>query len=107
MTHYYLIWIKDWLDGKETGLNPDGTFSKRIKRYFMDFHNSKCQKCGWGEKNQYTNKIPLEIHHVDGNHQNNKFENLELLCPNCHALTATTKGANRGNGRASRRKIKL
>lgn len=29
--------------------------------------------------------IPLELHHKDGNHYNNNIENLELLCPNCHA----------------------
>jgi hypothetical protein len=28
----------------------------------------KCSKCGWGECNPYTQKIPLEIHHRDGNY---------------------------------------
>ena len=37
--------------------------------------------------------------HIDGNSKNNKEENLTLLCPNCHSLTKTYKGANRGNGR--------
>ena len=31
-------------------------------------------------------EIPLELHHIDGNHYNNSFENLIILCPNCHAL---------------------
>jgi len=31
-------------------------------------------------------EIPLELHHIDGNHYNNSFENLMILCPNCHAL---------------------
>ena len=34
---------------------------------------------------------------------NNKEENLTLLCPNCHSLTPTAKGANKGNGRYYRR----
>lgn len=42
---------------------------------------------GWGEVNPYTNLVPLQIHHVDGNSTNNKEENLEVLCPNCHSLT--------------------
>ena len=25
-----------------------------------------------------------------------------LLCPNCHSLTSTYKGANKGNGRVGR-----
>ena len=31
--------------------------------------------------------IPLELNHKDGDHGNNSKDNLELLCPNCHALT--------------------
>lgn len=38
--------------------------------------------------------IPLEVHHKDGDKNNNKIENLELLCPNCHALTDNYKGKN-------------
>lgn len=34
---------------------------------------------------------------------NNKEENLLLLCPNCHSLTSTYKGANKGNGRPGRK----
>lgn len=28
----------------------------------------------------------FDVHHKDGNHKNNEFENLQLLCPNCHRL---------------------
>jgi len=31
--------------------------------------------------------VPLELNHKDGDHGNNSKGNLELLCPNCHALT--------------------
>ena len=43
--------------------------------------------------------MPLEIDHVNGNYADNSPANLRLLCPNCHALTPTFKGLNRGNGR--------
>lgn len=33
--------------------------------------------------------IPLELHHIDGNHHNNTSENVKLLCPNCHSQTKT------------------
>ena len=39
-------------------------------------------------------EIPLEIHHIDGNHKNNKLENLQILCPNCHSLTTNYRGKN-------------
>lgn len=42
----------------------------------MDKYSCKCQLCGWGKVNTYTEKIPLEIHHIDGNYRNNKEENL-------------------------------
>ena len=50
--------------------------------------------CGWGEKNPFTNLIPLEVHHKDGNHENNLEENLQLLCPNCHAQTENYRTRN-------------
>lgn len=58
-----------------------------VRRYMLEKYNYKCSKCGWGEVNPYTNLVPLQIHHVDGNSTNNKEENLEVLCPNCHSLT--------------------
>ena len=40
--------------------------------------------------------IPLELEHRDGDHCNNELSNLECLCPNCHALTPTYRGKNKG-----------
>lgn len=47
----------------------------------------KCFSCGWNERRN-NGACPLEIHHVDGNRNNWAWDNLELLCPNCHSLTA-------------------
>ena len=66
--------------------------------------NCKCELCGWGEINPYSQTIPLEIDHIDGDYYNNVEENLQLLCPNCHSLTSTYKGANKGHGRKDRKK---
>lgn len=38
--------------------------------------------------------IPLELHHIDGNHYNNAIENVQILCPNCHALCDNNSGKN-------------
>ena len=70
--------------------------SKHIKRYLIKRANGKCERCGWGEINPYTQKIPLELHHKDGDYRNNTEDNLELLCPNCHSLTDTYRGGNTG-----------
>jgi hypothetical protein len=53
----------------------------------------KCNRCGLNE--WLGVNIPLELEHKDGNHHNNQRENLELLCPNCHALTHTWRGRNK------------
>jgi hypothetical protein len=34
-------------------------------------------------------KILLDVHHINGNHNDNRVENLELLCGNCHKFTET------------------
>lgn len=43
--------------------------------------------------------IPIQLHHIDGNRKNNELFNLEILCPNCHALTENYCGKNKGNGK--------
>lgn len=49
----------------------------------------KCEKCGITE---WCNEpITLELHHINGNHYDNRLENLQILCPNCHSQTRTWK----------------
>ena len=54
---------------------------------------NKCEICGltsWYEK-----RLPLELHHKDGNHYNNELDNLQILCPNCHAVFAPNAGSSK------------
>lgn len=100
----YKEYIQKWKNGDVNGIIGEYQISRHIKRYLFEKHNNKCSKCGWGEINPYTGNIPLEVHHKDGDHTNNSEDNLDLLCPNCHSLTATYKAANKGNGRKDRKK---
>jgi hypothetical protein len=75
--------IQDYLSNKFS--IQSHKLRKRLIREGIMKH--ECNSCGlskWLDK-----PIPLELEHKDGNHSNNLLENLELLCPNCHAQTPT------------------
>ena len=65
---------------------------KRIKEvlFKLGIKEEKCEICGlkyWNGK-----LIPLELHHIDGNKFNNRIDNFQILCPNCHSLTDNFRG---------------
>ena len=93
--------IIEWKSGVFNGLKGDSQLSDIIRNYMLKKANYQCEQCGWHEKNIYTNTIPLEIHHKDGDYKNCNENNLIVLCPNCHSLTENYRGANK-NGRPDR-----
>jgi hypothetical protein len=102
----YNAYIDDWKNGIVSGTKGYGV-SLTIRKYLFEKYDNQCSQCGWGEINPTTGKIPLEVHHKDGDYTNNNENNLDLLCPNCHSLTPTYKGTNKGNGRKDRKKYYL
>lgn len=90
----YKKYIDDWFNGKVSGKRGENLVSKHIRKYLFRKNNNSCEKCGWCELNPYTGLFPLEIHHKDGDFNNNRPHNLELLCPNCHSLTKNFKSRN-------------
>ncbi len=52
---------------------------RRIKMRLMNVRGFICERCGYNKT-----KI-LEVHHKNRDRKNNNFENLEILCPNCHS----------------------
>ena len=83
--------------------NSKITEEKWVKKYLVHKHGEKCMKCEWNEKHPITNNIPIQLNHIDGNSDNNSLKNVELLCPNCHALTPNYGSLNIGNGRTERK----
>lgn len=111
--YLYKYYIKRWKNGKEKGYRSQGRVTEYIRKYLYEKYDNECCKCGWHKINQYTNKIPLEVSHIDGNYKNCKEENLELLCPNCHSLTPNFRSRNKNDNvmkrgtRSSLRKLTL
>jgi 5-methylcytosine-specific restriction endonuclease McrA len=68
--------------------NGLGWKSHRIKEKLYKFKLKKeeCEKCGqsniWNK-----NKLVLHLHHLNEDHTDNRLENLQILCPNCHSQT--------------------
>ena len=69
--------------------------SSKLKRRLLKegLKSRICECCGLSEWRGVS--IPLEVHHVNGNNKDNRLENLQLLCPNCHALTDSYRGKNK------------
>lgn len=59
----------------------------------------KCEMCGWS-KTSIDGRIPLELDHINGDHSDNRLENLRILCPNCHSLQPTHRGCNKKTSHA-------
>ena len=93
-----------WNKGKKIGpkrsleeylSNTKTIQSWKLKRRLLNdkIFDRKCYNCN---KIRWLNQpIPLELHHIDGDNQNNNLTNLTLLCPNCHALTDNYRGKNK------------
>jgi hypothetical protein len=82
--------------------NPDIVFNDDNFKYgskinkvlalktLCNLRGRKCEMCGLEE--WLGEPITLEIHHKDGDRLNNTINNLQILCPNCHAMTDNWKG---------------
>lgn len=70
--------------------NAKGYASSHLKKRLVEegLLKDQCNKCGllptWNGK-----ILSLQLEHINGDHFDNRIENLEILCPNCHTQTLT------------------
>jgi hypothetical protein len=96
--------LQAWNRGKKIGhkrsleeylSNKQSITSWKLKRRLLKENIFEHKCCNCLQETWLNQKIPLELHHIDGNHSNNNLENISLLCPNCHALTDNYRSKNR------------
>lgn len=71
---------------------PRGRNNIKLRLVRAGVKRNRCEMCGLDEWMGLS--IPLSLHHVNGDRHDNRLENLQLLCPNCHSQTDTFAGRN-------------
>ena len=71
----------------------ENTFRLRDRLLHKRVKEHRCERCGGAE--WLGGLMPLELHHRDGDRTNNTLANIDLLCPNCRALTDNYRGGKK------------
>jgi 5-methylcytosine-specific restriction endonuclease McrA len=70
------------------------SFKLKKRLYESGLKTPICELCGWNQISE-DGRIPLELDHINGDHKDNRLENLRILCPNCHSIQPTHRGRNK------------
>jgi 5-methylcytosine-specific restriction endonuclease McrA len=78
------------------------TNRSHLKRRLLDagLKENRCERCGIAE--WLGRPLNMHLHHINGDGLDNRLENLQMLCGNCHSQTDTYGGRN-----GHRRKLHL
>ena len=74
-----------------TWINSNNLRKRLIKEGLKEYKCECCNRTEWLGK-----PIKLELHHINGIKDDLRIENLQILCPNCHAYTDNYRGKNIG-----------
>jgi predicted DNA-binding protein YlxM (UPF0122 family) len=71
-----------------------------LRRLLLDtgLKREACERCGLDQ--WQGRRLTIALHHLNGDPGDNRLENLQFLCPNCHSQTENYGGRNRTSARA-------
>ena len=72
---------------------PRGRWNIKQRLIGAGLKPKQCERCGigmWRERS-----LSLCLHHINGDRHDNRLENLQLLCPNCHSQTPNFGSKNK------------
>lgn len=64
--------------------NTISSHDLKLKLIAAGYKEAKCEICNLVEWQGFP--IVLELDHINSNHLDNRLNNLQILCPNCHSL---------------------
>lgn len=77
-------------------LKENSSFSRtslKVRLYKEGIKKHECEECGQGEIWR-GKKMSLILDHINGIHNDNRIENLRIICPNCNSTMETHAGKN-------------
>ena len=92
--------IKDQII-EEQGFGDGHYHNNTIRKYLIRKYGNNCMICGINADDWNGKPITLIVDHIDGKSNNNKLDNLRIVCPNCDCQLPTYKAKNKGNGTRS------
>lgn len=87
--HPSIISLEDILIENSTYTSTHSLKKRLIKESLLQNRCQICQISNWQNK-----QLSLALDHINGINNDNRLENLRLLCPNCHSQTDTFAGKN-------------